>query len=480
MLLDSTPECITAALAAFRAGLTLVSLPLPARGSAIEDYFGLVTEICRTAGVQSLVTDAKYVYALSELPSVAVYPFEFELPNVRRSPLESSSASFVQFTSGSTSHPKGVPLTLDELASNVLAIIDRLLPRPADVSCSWLPLSHDMGFVGMLLTSLCAAGQRWVGGGSLVLIQPEEFLRRPETWIDSCAQYHATMTAAPNFGLDLAVRRAAHHKEADLSNLRVCITGAERVRPETLTRFSDTFGRQGLSERSICPAYGLAEAALAVTLCAPDAEWRSINVDYSADELLLQSDALDGSTLQLVSSGAPLRGYGTTIEGNQALGPIRVSGPSVVSRYFGEIQSGEEPRTLLTNDLGIIREEELYVAGRLDDVLKIGGRKIFAADLENQLHNVGALRKGTAVVFLRHDGQLVVVGEPSTEASLLPSMAVRIKATVARVGGVSPAEVVFLSHGTLPKTSSGKVQRWRVAQQMAEGDLSVDYRMVFR
>lgn len=222
-------DCLATIVGAWRSGLELVSLPQPGRGMPILDYQSQVDAICQLTGARYLMVDARY---MSLIPPMTLEVVAFDAavqggPPGRREAL----GSFVQFTSGSTSDPKGVRLTLDSIGANVLSLLEVVEPRPDDVVVSWLPLSHDMGLIGTLLTPLAGGARRWAGSGTLCLMFPEDFISRPGSWMEACSEHGATFTAAPNFALELAARLLARRDDLDLSRLRTLVTGLRRFAP---------------------------------------------------------------------------------------------------------------------------------------------------------------------------------------------------------------------------------------------------------
>jgi acyl-CoA synthetase (AMP-forming)/AMP-acid ligase II len=312
-----------------------------------------------------------------------------------------------------------------------------------------------MGLIGMTLASLCAGGPRWTGGGRLVLIPPEHFLRDPSVWFEACARYGSTITAAPDFALGLVARRGVPHG-LDLSALRACIVGGEPIRAATLEQFAAVAEPRGFERRALCPSYGLAEATLAVTMLEPAEPWRTAPVP-------------GGAGLQCVSSGTPLDGVDVSIDASVGVpGRIQVRGPNVFAGYLGgDGVSG----SLRTNDEGFVEDGHLYVLGRADDVIVVRGRNLHPAAIEAAVEAVEGVRAGAAVV-VAHGTTIAVVAE--TDVSVRDSLrscaeAVR-RAAVVRCG-LQPDRVVLLEVGALPKTASGKKRRPLVAQALAACEL---------
>lgn len=475
MVMESTAECIVAVFAAFQAGIRLVSVPVPPRGGTMEDYQALVLRICAAAEIQCLLVDPSY---LPLIPDIGLPIFGFDECETGKGPPRSAGVGeFVQFTSGSTSEPKGVRLGLDKLYANISAILDVVEPSPGDAAVSWLPLSHDMGFVGMGLAALCAGAGHHTGGGEVVLIQPAAFIRRPELWLEVCSEFRATFTAAPDFGFQLAIRRGVGRRTLDLSPIRVCITGAEPVRGDTLREFSETFAPYGFDPIAFCPAYGLAEVGLAASMTAPKEMWTSVRVDrdrLAAGHLRVSAD----ENTELVSAGLPLPGY-LVAPAATDLGPLTIEGPSTFDGYLGDPDRADGS-PLVTNDQGFVLDGRVYVAGRTDDVLLIAGRKIFPLDLELTVAKNPGVRHGNAAAIGDGAGGYVIVAERTESRSSPTQTAGEVRAALVAGFGVGPASIIFVSRGTLPKTSSGKPRRWETTQRHIAESLSVEHVSVYR
>jgi acyl-CoA synthetase (AMP-forming)/AMP-acid ligase II len=465
MVLDSSPSALAALFGAWRAGRRVVSLPTPPRGSPLITYLEFIETACERAGARHLLVatdhargfpDLKVTVASFEALGAKALPGRFdERPEV---------AELAQFTSGSTAEPKAVLLGMRELGANVEAILHVVDPSRGDRACSWLPLSHDMGLVGMVLSALVGLGTGYAGGGELVLIRPEHFLRRPGSWLGSCSDHRATITAAPDFGFLHATRKPA--PGLDLRCIRVCITGAEPVRVETLETFTETFADAGFDDRAFCPAYGLAEAGLAVTMTAPSDRWRS---------LVLRDD--HGVERTVVSAGRPLRGYEVAVDasGPDAVdpGPVRISGPSLLRQYLPG-----EPRSsgwFQTNDLGIVRDGELYITGRADDVVILGGRNVHLADVEHAVARACGMRPAKVQATTTESGYAVVVEAPGggPHEDLLRD----VRTAAVRSTGWQPDFLIATAQGELPRTPSGKPRRQDLRARLESGELAEIHRV---
>jgi acyl-CoA synthetase (AMP-forming)/AMP-acid ligase II len=472
MVLTNTSASVKCWLGAIRAGLTVVSLPLPPRGMDLEWYGQFVVQACRQSGASRLLVNSELIPSLPTLAPIEPYGYENVLTKWQNgSDGKEGAFRLVQFTSGCSADPKGVVLEERQVVANILAMLERVSPESGDKSCSWLPISHDMGLIGMMMCSLVGGGQ--VNGARFVLLRPDTFLRRPATWLEACDHYGSTITAAPNFAFDM-LRRHPPSRGLDLSSLRVCITGGEPVRGETLQLFSISLAPMGFSSLAFCPAYGLAEAGLAVSMTAPSEHWDAVEVDYG--EFSTTSEiSRHLRTTQVVSAGSPLAGYNVEVLGDRGVGELLVSGPSLLSHYADGSISLDERGRFHTSDLGIVKDGNVYVIGRLDDVFVTSGRKVYALDIEEAVASVAGVRAGRCLAFPGQDGELQVMAELersfSIEAGAVAGVLREIRRCVNERMGLTPKSVHLLRPNALPMTSSGKARRGVAASLLEQGAL---------
>jgi acyl-CoA synthetase (AMP-forming)/AMP-acid ligase II len=476
MLLAPSIECVSALIGAWRAGLVVASLPLPGRGMVVADYAALVRACCEAAGAREILVERDLAEGFSGagLPVVA---FDAVLECGQGGRRSESGGGLVQFTSGSTSRPKGIRLSPSAIVANVDQIIAGASLARGAVCCSWLPLSHDMGLVGCLLTPLVGASPDRCGAFDTVLLRPEEFVADPGGWLRAATESRATASAMPNLGLELAARHLARTTERfDLSALRTLIVGAERVRPATLRRFAAAAERHGLHPTALTPAYGLAEATLAVAMKPYGTTWRGASVDGASlgDGTWCPSD--DGDAQEVTSVGPPLPGSHVRIESpeDRSVGELWIRTPSLLSGYAGA-PSPLRDGWLPTADLGTFERGELFVVGRADDRICVGGRNLFAPELESAVESHPLVRTGACVAVPDEGGRYRILAEPRSEASreALRSGAIEIRAALAARFRSAPSGVAFVRRGELPKTPSGKLQRRRALALYASGDLTV-------
>jgi len=372
------------------------------------------------------------------------------------------SIGVIQFSSGSTVDPKPVALTQANLVAQVTAL--EQLMGPGNVGVSWLPLYHDMGLIGCLLSAVYQAGH-------LVLLPPEVFLAKPALWLRAISRHRATVSPAPNFAYGLCLKRLQDEDlvGVDLSSWKMALNGAEPVSPETIDKFTHRFAAFGFRRQALMPVYGLSEASLAVTFTSPDQEKRVVNID--AMTLASRGEVRPGSR-GLVSVGTPVPGADVEVRSDDGelvserqVGRIFTRGASVMAGYFGNTEA--TARTLRggwldTGDLGFVQEGELFVCGRAKDVVIIRGANHAPQEFEECLEDVRGVRTGCAVAvgFVpddANDEQLLMLVERSNESA--NDVAENVSAVVNARTGIKPHTVVLLEPGTLPRTSSGKLRR---------------------
>lgn len=405
------------------------------------------------------------------------------------------SVAVLQYTSGSTAFPRGVMLTHAQLIANCADITRAFGVHDASSAALWLPPYHDMGLVGGILTPLAA-------GIPVTFMSPAAFLRRPLSWLHMVSRYRATITGGPNFAYDLCVRRAkdADLEGVDLSSVELTFTGAEPVRPDTLKRFAECFEPCGFRAESFYPCYGLAEATLFVTGGKPLSGWRAVSVARDALELegTARSATPAESARKLVGCGTP--GPDTRLLvvdpatneqlGAGGAGEIWVCSPSVAAGYWrraaesagtfdARTTTGEGP-FLRTGDLGFLLDGELFVTGRTKDLIVLNGRNYHPVDIEQVCEAaVAGIRGNCGAAFAVEDDEgsrahLVVVYEVDAGLSeeQHQSAIKGIRRAVSIELNLPLRTVVLIAPRTIPKTSSGKVQRWLCRREYLAGHLN--------
>ena len=403
--------------------------------------------------------------------------------------------ALLQYTSGSTGDPKGVMLTHTNLLANMRAIGEAVQLGPDDVGISWLPLYHDMGLIGAWLTPLHY-------GIPMAVMSPLAFLTRPERWLQAFHKHRGTIAAAPNFAYELCVRKIADKdiKGVDLSSWRAALNGAEPVNPETLERFAERFASYGFRREAQLPVYGLAEAALAVTVPPLN---RGPLVDrieretFTAQGRAVPAGLEDETTIAFVSSGKALPEHEVCIVDKHGNGvPDRTEGflwfrgPSATSGYYrnpkateallplGPATSPGEYSWVNSGDRAYLADGEFYVTGRVKDIIIKGGRNLYPHEVEELAARADGIRKGCIVAFGLTDEasgteKLVVVAETrERDASRRSALAAAVTDLVSRGLGLPPDRVELIPPGSIPKTSSGKLRREETKQLYLAGTLS--------
>lgn len=477
--------------------------------------------LCPTE-VTALSAWVAHAPALSALPWIATDTLGDDAATSWKEPdAAPSTLAFLQYTSGSTAAPRAVMVTHGNLLHN-LAVANHVEENDDDsVSVSWLPVIHDMGLIEGVLEPAYA-------GYPAYLMAPATFLKRPISWLRAITKYRATNSGGPNFAYDLCTRkiRVEQRDTLDLSSWRVAYNGAEPIRSETLTAFNKAFRDCGFRWKSFYPVYGLAESTLVVTSGRRNYEPVFLDADASALREGTVEEASPGASCQqvsLVSSGPPTFGSRVLIVNPDTcrrcapreIGEIWLSSPSVAKGYwrreeetlqtFGAMlaDDGSGPY-LRTGDLGTLIDGELFVAGRLKDLLIVRGLKHYPQDLELTVERQHpAIRPGCAAVFAleAHDDERIAVAAevdprrleiarmnpPETFAApcllregarAISELIGTIRRAVAEIHGVQLHTVALLKPGALPKTSSGKIRHRDCAQALSGGQLAEIVRWV--
>ncbi|MDQ1472361.1 MAG: hypothetical protein QOJ99_3841 [Bryobacterales bacterium] len=428
----------------------------------------------RTLGTAPLPGDPTWLFT-DTVPTSLAEAFNPQLP-------EPSSLAFLQYTSGSTGNPKGVMVTHANLIHNETVIKAATEHDDSTVFAGWLPFYHDMGLIGNVFQPLFL-------GVMSVLMSPMTFLVSPVVWLRAISKFRATTSGGPNFAYELCVHRVTHEEMqgVDLSSWKVAFNGAEPVKAHVMEAFISKFAPYGFRAEAFYPCYGLAESTLFVTGGAPAAPVFALAVD--AEELRRnRAVEQEGSSTVLVSCGRPNRGQSVVIVDPESrrllpdgdVGEIWQSGGSVTAGYWGKAEltaatfaartaDGEGP-FMRTGDLGFVNNGELFVSGRLKDLIIIRGRNYYPDDIETAVYQGRpALRPGGAAAFtLNADGDeagLVVVAEvqrtflPRLEALTYRTLLAEVRAQISDLFGLRLVNLVLIRPGSIPKTSSGKLRR---------------------
>ncbi len=415
--------------------------------------------------------------------------------NWRKPHLSGSDVAFLQYTSGSTSKPKGVRVTHSNLLNNLSHIEHNFGHTTKSQGVIWLPPYHDMGLIGGILAPLYT-------GFPVTLMSPLDFIRKPVRWLKAISDYKATTSGGPNFAYELALRRTTTEmaETLDLSSWTVAFNGAEPIRPDTLDKFTERFQSSGFSREAFHPCYGLAESTLIVTGAEVGRDVESLSVDDQAlNQDRVKAPRPDQPERQLISCGAPMPGLEVVVvnprtlrrlDGDQ-VGEILVRGESVADGYWNNPRATREafqvflPKEdggtgpyMRTGDLGFFRNGQLYVCGRSKELIIIRGRNYYPQDIERAVDGVHpALRTGCLAAFGLNEGNEEKVGliaevrEP--RGTNFDDVVQAIRRAVSEKIQVKVHCIGLVPKDGVPKTSSGKIQRRLSQAQYTERKLKL-------
>lgn len=492
LLYPSSIDFISSYLACLMAGITAVPAYPPQRDvTALE-------RICADCAPRLIVADADIAERMAarfDNPGapVRVIPGDIEPDSAMGRP-EPARIAMLQYTSGSTGHPKGVVVTHENLLSNLAAIEERFEVAEGSSGFSWLPMYHDLGLIGNVLIAAYT-------GSSLYFMAPAEIIQRPLLWLQAIDKFKVQYSGGPNFAYQLCVDRITPEnlEGLDLSGWRVAFSGAEHVLSGTLDAFSQKFAECGFKRRAWLPAYGMAEASLLAS---------GVRVGALPTVRYFDRDALQLGRIEPVSRAHPkaqsMVGCGPLVIGMEALvvdpvdlepvkdgraGEIWLRGPSITSGYWSGELDGARPTLvhplgcengepwLRTGDIGFVRDDEIYVVGRIKDILIVRGRNYAPQDIEDaaSASHEALSALGTVAFQVMHEGRERVAVLSEIKRSHLRGLdgeaaASAIRAAVARDYQIEVEIIGFVTPQRLPRTSSGKLQRSRARDLWLAGD----------
>jgi 1-acyl-sn-glycerol-3-phosphate acyltransferase len=480
-MLPTSRDYFGAFLGILLAGAVPVPLYPPTRLSQVEEHVRRHAGILANAGAATLITTAEMrrMAALLRMhaPSLRRVTIADDLRSQHVAPthvaLRESSTALLQYTSGSTGQPKGVLLTHANVLSNISALGSALGLRRDDVFVSWLPLYHDMGLIGAWLGTLYF-------GLPLFVMSPLGFLTRPSRWLEAIHRHGGTLSAAPNFAYELCLKRITDEELArlDLSTWRIAMNGAEEVVPDTLARFQERFAPCGLHRSALTPVYGLAECSVGLTV--PPLE-RGPHVDVIEREPFVQQgsaipvDSRATTTLTFVSCGRPIPHHEVRIVdeagrelGDRREGRLEFRGPSATHGYYRNPEATARlicDGWLNSGDRAYTANGEIYVTGRIKDIIIRAGRHIYPDEIEAAIGEIAGIRKGCVAVFGSTNPstgteRVIVLAETRLEeAARREALRQAIIARVTQLIGEPPDEVALAAPHSVLKTSSGKIRR---------------------
>jgi fatty-acyl-CoA synthase len=477
MVLPEGEQFVLSFLAALFAGVVPVPIYPQLSFKNIEGYHETVAHIARASGAAMLLTTAAtkpfvepVATRVAGLGILTCEELEGSAPALHVD-ARPDDLAFLQFTSGSTSRPKGVMVTHGNLRANAEAFMVHGLDRdPAvDKGVSWLPLFHDMGLIGFVVGPLFT-------NVPCVFLPTASFVRAPRLWLEKIHQHRGTITYAPNFAYALVAKRMRDRdvEGLDLSCLRIAGCGAEPIQARSLREFADRLAPAGFDPRAFLPSYGMAEATLAITF-APLRDGLRTDVTAAGSELVDCGVPFPEHELAIVDeAGARL--------GERQVGQIVTRGPSVTPGYFNEpdltaqtyrpLPGDAGGPWLHTGDLGYLAGGRLFVCGRVKDIVIVRGRNYYPSDIEWAVSELPGVRRGNAVAFgVNVDGQEQLVVCCEGAASDAAAIKEATSACIAAQFGLTAYEVVVSPLASLPRTSSGKPQRRKTREMYLDGSL---------
>jgi acyl-CoA synthetase (AMP-forming)/AMP-acid ligase II len=484
LVLPTCAEFVECLFGVMCAGAIPVPLYPPVRLGKLGEYHSKTAAMLRAVDAALVVTDERIRRLLGTSVQLAaprlgcVTASSLDGENSVEIGTTSEAVALIQFSSGTTQDPKPVALTHANLLSN-LGSIERYLTAdgaPPPVGVTWLPLYHDMGLIGNLLSAFYMQCR-------MVLLPPELFVAEPGAWLRAISRHRGTVTAAPNFAFGLCVNRVRDEEldGVDLSSWTVSLNGAEAVSAAVQRRFLERFTRWGLRASALTPCYGMAEASLAVTFKPAGTSYRTLGVDA---EKLAADGVVEPGAKELASVGRPLAGVEVEIRDAAGVslspgrvGHIFVRGSSVMAGYFDRTDLTDQAihdGWLDTGDLGFTEGGELFVCGRHKDIIVVRGANHPPEEFEAPLESLPGVRTGCAVAvgFVppgEDDEALAMLVETTTDAP--STLAADVASRVQERTQIRPAHVELLAPGTLPRTSSGKLRRREARTRWLAGTL---------
>lgn len=497
LIMPDADQFVVAFLAALRVGVAPVPVYPPSGLGQLAGYIDNARHIVKKSGAKVILAADKIKPLLGavqahcpELQQILTFA-EVQQAGGTFSPVSIApeDMAFMQFTSGSTSRPKGVVLSHSNLMANCHSIIIEGLKghRDADAGFTWLPLFHDMGLIGFVLSPI-------VYGIDCTFMSPLMYLKRPSLWLRGIHEFRGTISFGPNFSYGLCVKRVKPEElqGIDLKHWRIAGCGSEPIRADVLGAFASYYKPYGFDVQAFRPAFGMAEATLAVSFA------KGIPVDrVDATKLWANNQAVPveqdrtEDVLNIVSCGKAFERHEIGIFptddphssnplADRQIGEIRIKGPSVMAGYYQEPELNEETFAdgwLRSGDLGYLVDGALHICGRLKEVVIINGRNYYPNDIEGAAARVPGVNRGDVIAFgtggpLGGKEAVIIAYETTqTDEKTLEQLERDIRGVVQEVTGVMLDDVIALAPGGLPKTASGKLQRTKARAMYQQGEL---------
>ncbi|SPM35673.1 Acyl-CoA synthetase (AMP-forming)/AMP-acid ligase II [Mycobacterium rhizamassiliense] len=459
---EPSVEFIAAIQGAWLAGAAISILPGPVRGAELRQWASSTLARFRGIGVTAVLSQGLQLESLQDVAPVDITVEDLATAahtNRSASGLPHADATgyaILQGTAGSTGSPKTAMLSPGAVLSNMRGLDQRFaLDASIDVMCSWLPLFHDMGLACVLASTLA--------GMPLWLASPTAFSASPFNWLKWLSESRATFTAAPNLAFNILGKYASLVSDVDLSAMRVAINGGEPVDCEGFTKFAEAMAPFGFDAGALAPSYGLAESTCAVTLPGSGVGLNTVTVSDASGshKYPVLGEAVPGMEVRVLPSDR----YSENLD--REIGEIEIRGTSMMDGYLGQAPLDRDD-WFPTGDLGFFDDGGLVVCGRAKEIISIAGRNIFPTEIELIAAQVSGVRQGCVVALgtgerSARPGLVVAAefrGENETQART------EVIQRIASVCGIVPADVVFMTPGSLPRTSSGKLRRLEVRRTL--------------
>lgn len=492
VIAETSPDFVAVFYACQYAGLIPAPMPMPVNLGGKEGYINQVRQMVTGARAVAAVGPTQLLdflkEAVADLEGVDALDYDtlqaLQANGVAAKPFSEDEHCYIQYSSGSTSAPKGVIGTQSSVSSNLTAITRHGMNcKPGDRTASWLPLYHDMGLIGFLLAPLYSQM-------SVDFLATSDFVRRPLLWLRIMTENKATITYSPSFGYELAAKRSARAEPGaiDLTAVRVAGIGGDMVRPEALDAFAEAFGPFGFRRSAFTPSYGMAEATLAIS-------FPTLGDDIIVDQVDMRHYTRSGvaQPASAVTSPEHKRGFvacgralpdhaievrneetGEAVE-ERTVGRIFIKGPSLTPGYFSDPEASKamyRGEWLDTGDMGYVLNGQIIITGRAKDLIIINGRNIWPQDIEWAVEKVDGVRGGGVAAFSVDDGsgeRIVVVAERrGMDDEARAALKREISGVIQNAAGAT-AEVVLARPHSMVMTSSGKLSRAKVKQKYLDG-----------
>jgi len=490
---ETGPDFMAAFFACQYAGVIPCPMPYPMHIGGRDAYVARIAAMMRAAHVRAALGPADLSGHLADAALAAGVSMVLTHDELRGlpekagaiAPFRPDEVAYIQYSSGSTSDPKGVLISQRAICANTRGILEHgMRMRIDDRAFSWLPLYHDMGLVGFCLSPV-------MGQVTVDYLATPAFARRPVLWLTLMSQNRNTVCYAPSFGYDLAARRVnGKAKELDLSAWRIAGIGGDMVRPEILQAFAEALAPAGFDPKAFLPSYGMAEMSLAISFAELEAPMKVDRVDRAQYKLAgraVPSDNPDPQkTRVFVSCGRPLPGHELKVVdregrplGEREIGHIWVKGPSMMDGYYRNPEATAEVMRedgfMDTGDMGYLLDGEIVITGRAKDLILYHGRNIWPQDIEWAAEQVEPLRSGDVAAFALegnggHERVVVLAQCRLKDPEEMEDLRTRISAAVHRAVGVE-CDIVLVPPKSLPFTSSGKLSRSKARAMFLAGEI---------